>query len=93
MAELFKIWWILNNVVKEEIFKDRPVPKHVAEKESQLRKRTTHKTGKLVIVPASSDPRSVVPQKRLFTKEQERRARYDDMLSNPSLFPELEEDY
>lgn len=53
---LKKIFWIVDGVVKQEIQKDSPVGIRVANWMKNKLKNTTHRTGKLLVVPADAKP-------------------------------------
>lgn len=55
-TELFKIFWIVGGVVKEEIRKDTPVPRVIANYLKKQLEETTHTMGKLKVVPADEKP-------------------------------------
>jgi hypothetical protein len=89
---MYKIWWILNGIVKEEIYKDRPVPKSVAEWKLKELKRTTHKTGELKVVKADKKPEYYRQREVEFSNEP-LSSIYDRYVQNPFMMPELPEDY
>lgn len=46
----YKILWIVDKCVREEINKDNPIPRKVARWKIEQMKRTTHRSGELILV-------------------------------------------
>jgi hypothetical protein len=48
----YKLFWVVAGVVREEIYKDRPLPFFTACREADTKERTTHKIGQIDVVHA-----------------------------------------
>lgn len=46
----YKLFWVVEGTVKEETFKDRPIPFAMACHQADVMERTTHKIGQIDVV-------------------------------------------
>lgn len=53
---LCKLFWVVDGRVKEEIYKDRPVPYGVACNHANTLERTTHQYGRVDVVSVNEKP-------------------------------------
>lgn len=53
---LCKLFWVVDGNVKEEIFKDNPVPYHVACWKANQLESTTHRIGQVDVVSVTTKP-------------------------------------